>query len=46
MMGQFIVSNTLGTNENVQVAFSLYPNPANRKIIYKTREHIEMKFII
>ncbi|MFV8354542.1 multicopper oxidase domain-containing protein [Flavobacterium sp. XS2P14] len=36
MMGQFIVSNTLSTNENVtKVAFSLYPNPATEKLYIK-----------
>lgn len=33
MMGQFIVTTTLGTNQNVlSTDFSLYPNPANDKL--------------
>lgn len=36
MMGQFVVKNTLGTNENqVTTAFNLYPNPATDKLFIK-----------
>lgn len=36
MMGQFIVSNTLSTNENITpTTFSLFPNPATEKLYIK-----------
>lgn len=39
MMGQFIVSAPLSTNENVSsTAFSLYPNPANDRLFVNLKD--------